>query len=99
MSRLQTYLFIIHIWDILNRNPFARSIVILMQGSQDMDGTLSQSTLAQKGSRAILPMMWLELAKIFVPLDNHEEGKRLETWCSINWTTEPFLWNGQKSYE
>lgn len=43
MSRLQTYLFIIHIWDILNRNPFARSIVILMQGSQDMDGTLSQS--------------------------------------------------------
>ena len=32
MSRLQTYLFI-----------FARSIVILMQGSQDMDGTLSQS--------------------------------------------------------
>ena len=43
MSRLQTYLFIIHIWDILNRNPFSRSIVILMQGSQDMDGTLSQS--------------------------------------------------------
>ena len=43
MSRLQTYLFIIHIWDILNRNPFARSIVILMQGSQDMDETLSQS--------------------------------------------------------
>ena len=33
MSRLQTYLFIIHIWDILNRNPFARSIVISMQGS------------------------------------------------------------------
>ena len=33
MSRLQTYLFIIHIWDILNRNPFSRSVVILMQGS------------------------------------------------------------------